>query len=97
MKYYVYIIKSIKYEYTYVGHTENLKNRLAEHNKGKTKSNKSYMPFALVYFEEFGSRKEAIERERYFKSGSGREYVKRIMKNAPVVQLDRIPDFGSGG
>ncbi len=58
------------------------------------------MPFALVYFEEFGSRKEAIERERYFKSGSGREYVKRIMKNAPVVQLDTrlparqgIPDF----
>ena len=97
MKYYVYIIKSVKYEYTYVGHTENLKKRVEEHNKGKTRSNKSYKPFELVYFERFGSRREAIERERYFKSGSGREYLKEILKNTPVVQLDRIPDFGSGG
>ncbi len=97
MKYYVYVLKSIRFEYTYIGHTENLKKRLEEHNKGKTKSNKAFLPFEVVYFEAFESREEAIKREKYFKSGSGREYLKEILINAPVVQLDRISDFGSEG
>ncbi len=81
----------------YVGHTEDLKKRLLEHNKGKTKSNKAYRPFTLVYFEKFTTREEASKREKYFKSGSGREYLKKMLNNAPVVQLDRISDFGSEG
>ena len=70
---------------------------MAEHNKGKTRSNKAYKPFNLVYFEDYKTRLEAVKREKYLKTGSGRELLKRILKNAPVVQLDRIPDFGSGG
>jgi putative endonuclease len=84
MKYYVYVIKSIRFDFTYVGHTEDLRSRLKEHNKGKTKSNKAYKPFLLVYFEEFKIRSEAIKREKYFKSGSGKEYLKEKLKNAPV-------------
>ena len=97
MVYYVYVIKSIDFDYTYVGHTSDLKQRLIEHNKGKTKSNKAFKPFNLVYFEEYKTRVEAVKREKYLKTGSGRELLKKILKNAPVVQLDRIPDFGSGG
>ena len=74
-----------------------LNHRIKDHNKGKTRCNKAFNPFDLIYFERFKSRKEAIKREKYFKTGSGRELLKEILSNAPVVQLDRIPDFGSGG
>ena len=97
MVYFVYVIRSLNFDYSYVGHTKDLKQRMIEHNKGKTRSNKAYKPFNLVYFEDYKTRLEAVKREKYFKSGSGRELLKKILKNAPVVQLDRIPDFGSGG
>ena len=97
MGYFVYAISSCKFSYTYVGHTKDLKQRMSEHNKGKTRSNKAYKPFNLVSFEDYKTRLEAVKREKYLKTGSGRELLKKILKNAPVVQLDRIPDFGSGG
>ena len=97
MVYFVYVIRSLNFDYSYVGHTKDLRQRMIEHNKGKTRSNKAYKPFNLVYFEEYKTRVEAVKREKYLKTGSGRELLKKILKNAPVVQLDRIPDFGSGG
>ena len=103
MVYFVYVIKSFNFDYTYVGHTNDLKHRLIDHNKGKTRSNKAFKPFNLLYFETFKTREEAIKRERYFKTGSGRELLKKILANAPVVQLDTrlparqgIPDFKYG-
>jgi putative endonuclease len=83
MKFYVYLIKSVVFDYTYVGHTEDLVGRLFEHNRGKTKSNKAYKPFVLVYSEGFSSREEAIQREKYFKTGSGREFLKSKMNLHP--------------
>ncbi len=97
MKYYVYVIRSKEFDYTYVGHTFDLVNRVKEHNAGKTRSNKAFAPFELVYFEVYETREEAVKREKYYKSGSGRERLKIILKDAPVVQLDRISDFGSEG
>jgi putative endonuclease len=35
------------------------------------------MPWEIVYFEEFESLKEARSREIFFKTGAGREYLKR--------------------
>ncbi|MCK5277652.1 MAG: GIY-YIG nuclease family protein, partial [Cyclobacteriaceae bacterium] len=51
MVYFVYVIKSFNFDYTYVGHTNDLKHRLIDHNKGKTRSNKAFKPFNLLYFE----------------------------------------------
>lgn len=56
--------------------TSNVNNRLEEHNSGKTKSTKGYRPWILVFYEEYLTRQEAREREKYLKSGVGREYVK---------------------
>ena len=50
--------------------------RIIEHNSGKTKSTKGYKPWRLVYFEEFDTREEAVLREKYLKTGSGREFLK---------------------
>jgi putative endonuclease len=75
--YFAYVVKSEKKEFYYKGHCENLRVRLQQHNSGLTKSLKSYLPFTLVYFESFETRKEAKTRETYFKSASGRRYLKQ--------------------
>ncbi len=76
--YFVYVIKSIKYQKYYTGHTNDIERRLKEHNSGKTKSIKLYTPFELIYIEKYFTRADAIKRERYLKSGSGREFLKTI-------------------
>jgi putative endonuclease len=41
-----------------------------------TESIRPYIPFELVYFEEFETEKEAMVREKYFKSAAGRRFLK---------------------
>jgi len=78
MAYYTYILKSTMTGGLYKGHTSDLRERLQLHNSGKTKSIKSGIPWILVYYEEFGTRQEAIIREKYFKSAAGRRFIKRL-------------------
>jgi putative endonuclease len=92
--FFVYILKSQINSSLYKGITSNLSKRLAEHNSGKTKSTKAYCPWKLIYFEECKTRQEAREREKYFKTGSGREFIR---KKGLVAQLDRASDYGSEG
>jgi putative endonuclease len=77
--FYTYVIKSVSFDYFYKGHCEDLKIRLKQHNSGMTASIKPYIPFEIVYFEEFAIREEAIKREKYFKSAAGRKFLKRKM------------------
>ena len=70
------MIKSISFDYYYKGSCADLQRRLGEHNAGKTSSIRKYIPFALVYFETFETRTEAVAREKYFKTGAGRRYLK---------------------
>ena len=77
MEYFVYVLKSIKDGRLYKGQTSNLNKRLKQHNRGENKSTKGFMPWELVYFETFQTREEAVLREKYFKSGSGREFLKK--------------------
>jgi putative endonuclease len=74
--FYTYVIKSIEHDYFYKGHCQDIEKRLAEHNKGLTKSIKPYIPFKLVYFEEFAQLGDAIKREQYFKTAAGRRFLK---------------------
>jgi len=77
---YVYILKSLKDFKNYVGMTSDLKRRIAAHNWGEVSSTKSRRPFELIYVEEFESKKDAERRERYFKTGNGRETLKICLK-----------------
>jgi putative endonuclease len=76
MKYYVYVLRSDKFDRNYTGFTRNIENRLKQHNSGKTKSTKAYKPWRILFFESFSTEKEALNREKYLKSGIGREFVK---------------------
>jgi len=75
--YYTYVLKSIEFDYHYIGLTSNLEKRLGEHNSGKTQSNKHYKPFQLIYFEEAETRDIARKREKYLKSAAGRRYLQK--------------------
>jgi putative endonuclease len=77
--YYAYVLRSGLDNRLYKGFTNNLEKRIYEHNQGKNKSTAPYRPWKLVYFEEFLSMAEARKRELYFKSGSGREFLKKIL------------------
>jgi len=78
-QYFAYVIKSQKDGRLYKGMSSDLDRRINEHNMGNNKSTKSYCPWILVYSEQFGTRKEASNREKYLKSGIGREYLKNIL------------------
>lgn len=74
--YFVYALQSKTCKRIYVGFTENLEKRIHQHNSGKTKSTKGYIPWELIYFEVVQDRFKAREREKYLKSGSGKEFLK---------------------
>jgi len=76
MKYHVYAIKSASRNYIYVGLTNNLARRIKEHNSGLNKTTKPYIPFLLIHSEIFETRNEARQREKYLKSGVGKEFLK---------------------
>jgi putative endonuclease len=74
--YYVYVIRSEKDGRFYVGMCIDVVRRLREHNLGKTFSTKGYRPWKLLFTETCASRMEARKREKYLKSGIGKEYIK---------------------
>jgi putative endonuclease len=77
--YYVYVLRSEKDKKRYIGVTENIDRRLYDHYNGLVKSTKHRRPLKLVHKEEFRSKIEALKRERFFKSGQGREYLKEVL------------------
>ena len=71
--YYVYILQSLQDKRMYTGHTENIQRRVIEHKeeKGPGIYTKNRGPWELVYKEEYPTRREAIQREKYLKTGAG--------------------------
>jgi putative endonuclease len=81
MKYYVYILKSKKTNKTYTGYTNNLERRLKEHNSGKSNFTSKYIPWELIYKEEFDKEIEARKKEKYYKTSAGRQKLKFLLNN----------------
>jgi putative endonuclease len=73
---YTYVLRSLADGQLYVGWTNDLRNRLLEHNKGLVRATKSRRPLELVYYEACLDRSRAIKREKYFKTGFGRRFLK---------------------
>jgi len=74
--YYVYVIYSEKADKFYVGQTRNLEQRINKHNFGRGRYTSNKGDWSLKYFEEAESRGEAMKKEKFFKTGRGREYWK---------------------
>lgn len=81
MRFYVYILLSLKDKKFYTGFTTDLKNRLSEHAKGDVRSTKDRRPLKLIHYEYFIDEKDAKAREVFLKSGFGRNQIKLALKN----------------
>ncbi|MBI2124024.1 MAG: GIY-YIG nuclease family protein [Candidatus Wildermuthbacteria bacterium] len=81
MFFYVYILQSKKDHKFYIGYTNDLRRRFQEHNKGLSFATKGRTPFILIYYEAYLNRQDAEGREKFFKTGWGKQYMKRVLKN----------------
>jgi len=62
------------------GSTQDIEKRLNTHNSGKVKFSSKYRPWELVLVEEFQTRTEAINREKWYKTGVGRNWILNQIK-----------------
>ena len=79
-KYVVYVLKSIKDNFHYIGHSHDLEKRLKTHNKKKVRSTKGHAPFKIIYTETFSTRSEAFKREMYLKQIEGNIWLKQYLR-----------------
>ncbi len=75
--YHVYILKSLKSGIHYVGMAKDVSQRLKEHNGGKSKFTKGHMPRKLIYSEGPFETKTARQKEKYYKTTSGKEFLRK--------------------
>ncbi len=81
--FYVYVLKSSKDEELYIGSSNDLKRRLAEHQNGKSFSTQFRRPFELIYYEAYKKEKDARDREHALKfRGNARRFLKERMKES---------------
>ncbi len=74
--YFTYILKSQKTGKHYYGATSDLEKRLKYHNSGKVPSTKPGKQWSVHYFEEFETKRDALKRERFFKTIEGYRFLK---------------------
>ncbi len=80
--FYVYVLQSLKDTRLYKGLSQDVAKRLKQHNRGENRSTKGFVLWKLVYQEEFETRVAAREREKFFKSGVGREFLQRTIESS---------------
>jgi putative endonuclease len=80
-QYFIYILFSHYDHKLYIGYTADLNSRLKEHENGYVSSTKLRRPLQLIFSETFYNQKDAKARERFLKSGFGREQLKYALKN----------------
>lgn len=81
MPFHVYIIYSSSLDQYYVGHTENLQDRIFRHKNSGSKSTKKANDWVLKYTEEFSTKAEAMKRELEIKGKKSRKYIERLVSS----------------
>lgn len=78
---YVYFLKSINNPHqSYVGHTNDLEERLKSHNSGRSPHTAKYRPWEITFYIAFKNESEAIDFESYLKTSSGKSFaLKRLL------------------
>lgn len=78
----VYILYSKKFIKHYTGFTSNIIERFKSHNSLETKGyTLKFRPWEVIYVELFYSKSDAMKREKYLKSGVGREFIQKFILN----------------
>jgi len=79
MDYYTYILYSQKLDKFYVGSTNDVVRRLADHNRGKSGFTRTGIPWVLKYSEKFNDRASAVRREMEIKKRKERKYIELLI------------------
>ena len=81
--YYVYLLRSQSDPtQVYTGFTKNLRQRLKDHNSGKSMHTKKYLPWTLETYVAFSIRGQALDFERYLKTASGIAFSRKRLRPA---------------
>jgi len=75
----VYVLRSGKTSRRYVGSCGDLSDRLRRHNAGESPATKHGLPWTLIHEEQFPTRAEAMARERFYKTGRGRDALNKLL------------------
>lgn len=78
--YYVYVLQSLKDKSLYTGFSRSVKKRLIWHNNGLNESTRRLGPWKLIYYEAYVVKEDALSREKFLKSGSGKNYLDKQLK-----------------
>jgi putative endonuclease len=79
--YYIYVLRSASDGGLYIGYSANLKKRIRQHQGGVALATSHRGPWKLIYYEAYLERDDALGRERYLKSGSGRRFLKAQLRH----------------
>lgn len=82
MPWFVYVLQSKRDGKRYFGCTQDVAKRLARHERGAVRSTRNRGPFTVIHVEEFQTRTEAFEREKFLKSWGGRIELGRILQSS---------------
>ena len=78
---YVYVLQSELDSGLYIGMTANLRRRFQEHQSGESRSTKGRRPWRLIYYEAYLDEEDAAGREIFLKSGTGRRFLDKQLRN----------------
>jgi putative endonuclease len=82
LKHCVYVLYRLSDHHFYIGYSTNLEQRLTEHASGKSASTASRRPFQLIFCEYYFSKRDALRRERYFKTTAGKRTPKLMLQTS---------------
>ena len=82
MEYYSYVLYSASKNIYYKGSTSDISKRVIEHNLGKVNFTSKYLPWELILFERHETRSLALKREKWYKTGVGREWIELQVKES---------------
>jgi putative endonuclease len=82
--YYIYVLFSEGLKKYYTGSSSDPFKRLISHNDPRNRGwTKSGAPWSLIYTEKLQSKKEALIKEKWLKSGTGRDFIKNLLRSQP--------------
>lgn len=93
--FYVYVLRSESDSGFYIGFSNNLRARLKQHQAGENFATSYRGPWKLIYYEAYLHQEDALGRERYLKSGSGRRFLRAQLRHyllqEPLPPPRRVP------
>ena len=79
--FFTYVMISEHDNKLYVGLTNNLVRRVKEHHNGVVASTANRRPLRLIYYEACLHEEDALKREKYFKTGFGRRFLRNCLES----------------